>query len=126
VYGLPQAGILAHKLLVKRLAPHGYAPTNHTPGLWTHKTRPILLSLVVDDFGVKYVGKEHADNLIATLKLLPSRHGRLIHARLRRPCPHQIPAPRPYQTSPCAGTMDVPELWRQGSMGRTRHVRTHD
>jgi hypothetical protein len=33
------------------------AAPNETPGLWTHKTRPILFSLVVDDFGVKYVGK---------------------------------------------------------------------
>jgi hypothetical protein len=44
MYGLPQVGILAHKLLVKCLAPHGYAPTNHRPGLWTHKMHPILFS----------------------------------------------------------------------------------
>jgi hypothetical protein len=38
MYGLPQAGILANKLLTKRLALHGYAPTAHTHGLWRHKT----------------------------------------------------------------------------------------
>jgi hypothetical protein len=67
MYGLPQAGILANKLLTKRLALHGYAPTAHTHGLWRHKTRPIAFTLVVDDFGVKYVGKEHADHLYRVL-----------------------------------------------------------
>jgi hypothetical protein len=28
-----------------------------------HKTRPIAFSLVVDDFAVKHVGKQHADHL---------------------------------------------------------------
>jgi hypothetical protein len=67
VWGLPQAGILANKLLRKRLKPHGYYECINTPGLWRHKTRPITFSLVVDDFGVKYVGKEHADHLINCL-----------------------------------------------------------
>jgi Reverse transcriptase (RNA-dependent DNA polymerase) len=68
MYGLPQAGMLANKLLKERLAKHGYFETRHTPGLWTHKTRPIILVLVVDDFGIQYVGKEHAHHLIAALK----------------------------------------------------------
>ena len=68
VWGLPQAGILANKLLRKRLKPHGYYKCINTPGLWRHETRPITFSLVVDDFGVKYVGKEHADHLINCLK----------------------------------------------------------
>ena len=54
-YGLPQAGVLAHAKLTFVLAPHGYAPTKHTPGLRTHLTRPIVFALVVDNFGVKYV-----------------------------------------------------------------------
>ena len=33
MYGLPQAGILANKLLRKRLKPHGYYEVPHTPGL---------------------------------------------------------------------------------------------
>jgi hypothetical protein len=68
MYGLPQAGILASNLLQKRLAKHGYAPTEHTHGLWKHHTRPILFSLVVDNFGVKYVGKQHADHLYNALE----------------------------------------------------------
>jgi hypothetical protein len=59
MYGLPQAGILANKLLQRNLAKDGYQPTQHTHGLWTHDTRPISFLLVVDDFGVKYVGREH-------------------------------------------------------------------
>jgi hypothetical protein len=59
---------LANKLLHKQLAPHGYYECVNTPGLWRHQTRPITFSLVVDDFGIKYVGKEHADYLITCLK----------------------------------------------------------
>jgi hypothetical protein len=68
VWGLPQAGILANKLLRRRLLPHGYFECNNTPGLWKHVSRPISFTLVVDDFGVKYVGKEHANHLIASIK----------------------------------------------------------
>jgi hypothetical protein len=31
--------------------------------VWLHKTRQISFTLVVDDFAVKYVGKEHAHHL---------------------------------------------------------------
>ena len=68
MYGLPQAGILAQELLEKRLAAHGYTQSKFTPGFWTHKWRPISFTLVVDDFGVKYVGREHAEHLIGVLK----------------------------------------------------------
>ena len=68
MYGLPQAGILANKLLRKRLEPHGYYELSHTPGLWKHKSLPIQFSLVVDDFGVKYVGEQTALHLINALK----------------------------------------------------------
>ena len=40
----------------------------HTPGLWKHIHQPIQFTLVVDNFGVKYVGKEHADHLVNFLK----------------------------------------------------------
>ena len=68
IYGLPQAGILSNLLLRKRLAPAGYYEVAHTPGLWRHVTRPIQFSLIVADFGVKYVGKENAQHLINTLR----------------------------------------------------------
>ena len=68
MYGLPQAGRLANKQLEKHLALHGYFPTKHTPGLWRHEHRPITFSLVVDNFGIKYVNKEDADHLLAALQ----------------------------------------------------------
>ncbi len=68
VWGLPQAGISASKFLRKRLKLHGYYECVNTPGLWRHATRPITFSFVVDDFGVNYVGKEHAEHLISCLK----------------------------------------------------------
>ena len=68
IYGLPQAGALANKQLKENLKPHGYYEVQHTPGLWRHKRRPILFSLIVDDFGIKYVGKEHAMHLYESLK----------------------------------------------------------
>jgi hypothetical protein len=57
VWGLPQAGILANKRLGCKLAPFGYYKHTNTPGLWYHKTRPISFTLVVENFGVKYVNK---------------------------------------------------------------------
>jgi hypothetical protein len=39
-----------------------------TPGLWKHNTCPISFSLVVDDFRVKYVGKENAQHLLDTVR----------------------------------------------------------
>ena len=68
VYGLPHAGIIAQKLLEERLAKHGYTQSDMTPGYWSHDTRPISFTLIVDDFGVKYVGEEHAQHLIDVLK----------------------------------------------------------
>jgi hypothetical protein len=63
MYGLKQAGLLANQLLQTRLAPFGYNRARHTLGIWLHKTRPISFTLVVDDFTVKYVGKQHAEHL---------------------------------------------------------------
>jgi hypothetical protein len=63
MYGLKQAGLLANQILHKRLSPFGYYSARHTPGMWLYKTRPIAFSLLVDDFTVKYVGKQHADHL---------------------------------------------------------------
>ena len=54
VYGLKQAGIIANQELVKHMAPFGYHPVSHTPGLWVHNNRKTLFSLVVDDFCVQY------------------------------------------------------------------------
>ncbi len=68
VWGLPQAGILANKLLQKRLLLHGYCECANTPALSKHNTRTIMFTLVVDNVEIKYVGKEHADHLIWCVK----------------------------------------------------------
>ena len=67
MYGLPQAGKLAHDKLKKHLKAFDFQPCPITPGLWKHKTRDIVFCLVVDDFGVRYTKKEDADFLIASL-----------------------------------------------------------
>jgi hypothetical protein len=63
MYGFKEAGLLANQLLHKRVSPFGYYPERHTPGMWLHKTTPIAFSLIVVDFAVKCVGKQHADHL---------------------------------------------------------------
>ena len=55
MYGLPHAGILANELLETRPKKRGYQQSKLVPGLWNHKWRPVQFTLVVDDFGVKYV-----------------------------------------------------------------------
>ena len=68
IYGLPQSGLLARELLEQRSQKQGYTQIKVTPGFWTHAWRLIRFTLVVHDFGVKYVEKEHADHLVQVLK----------------------------------------------------------
>ena len=68
VYGIPQSGSLANDLLETLLLKHDYYQFSQTPGMWRHKWRPVLFSLIVDDFGVEYVGKRHTDHLLNALK----------------------------------------------------------
>eukprot|EP00804_Cyclotella_cryptica_P028233 CCRYP_014586-RB/>CCRYP_014586-RB protein AED:0.36 eAED:0.36 QI:0/0/0/1/0.33/0.25/4/0/366 len=68
MYGLPHGGLIANVLLEKRLNKAGYFQSKLVPGLWSHKTRPISFTLVVDDFGVKYIGKEHALHLQSVIE----------------------------------------------------------
>ena len=56
------------KLLRERLRPHGYYEVPHMPGLWKHISRPISFTLVVDDFGIKYVVRQHINHLLNTIK----------------------------------------------------------
>jgi hypothetical protein len=63
MYGLLQSGLLANELLEKQLNKHGYRQSKLVPSLWKHSTWPIQFTLVVDNFGVKNVGEEHANHL---------------------------------------------------------------
>jgi hypothetical protein len=67
MYGLPQAGIIAHDLLTKRLNKAGYHQSKITPEYWQHDWQPISFTLVVDDFGGKYVNKDNVGHLISSL-----------------------------------------------------------
>ena len=69
IYGLPQAALLAKQRLDTLLATHGYL---ETPTLCLYKlvSRPIMLTLVVDDFGIKSHGQEHLDHLLNTLRTI--------------------------------------------------------
>ena len=59
MYGLKQAGKIANDLLKSFILPHDYK-TTYTPRLWTHKTKSISFTLIVDDFGVKYTDRKDA------------------------------------------------------------------
>ena len=67
MYGLKEAGYLSNLELKRILAKEGYVASKFTPGLFTHKTKDISFSLVVDDFGVKYTKKEDAEHLLKTI-----------------------------------------------------------
>ena len=68
IYGLPQSGKLANGYLRKIIAPHGYFEVKHTPGLWTHITRPIQSTLVVEYFDVKYTKQKDAEHVLSVLE----------------------------------------------------------
>jgi hypothetical protein len=68
VRGLSQAGIPTNKQLRRKLAPFGYKEHANTPGLWYHETCPILFTLAVDDFGIKYVNKTDVEHLFESLQ----------------------------------------------------------
>ena len=68
--GLKQSVRIANNRLKAHLAKFCFAPVPRTLALWKHGTKPIFFSLIVDDFGVKYIGKENADHLIQDLQKL--------------------------------------------------------
>ena len=67
-YSLPQSGMLANNLLRTRLNKKVYFKATTTPGLWKHQWRPIKFCLIVDYFGIEYVGERHIHHLRNVLK----------------------------------------------------------
>ena len=55
MYGLKQSGIIAHRKLIKHLAPYGYCPIPFILVLWKHYTKPTMFTLVVDDSAINYL-----------------------------------------------------------------------
>ena len=68
--GLKHSGRITKDRLKIHLAKFGYSPVTRISSLWKHATKDICFSLVIDDFGVKHVGKDTADHLIQALKKL--------------------------------------------------------
>ncbi len=68
MYSLPQAGVIVQDLLTKFLHKTGYRQSTITPGYWRHNWHPISFTLVVNDFGVKYINKNNVDHLTSVLK----------------------------------------------------------
>ena len=60
---MPQSGDLAQALLENRLKIHDYYQCPLTSGLWKHTWHPIMFCVIVDNFGVEYIGKLHALHL---------------------------------------------------------------
>ena len=68
LYGLREAGFITNVELKRILELEGYIPSKFTTGLFTHKTREIASSLVVDDFGMRYKKREDAEHLLTTIQ----------------------------------------------------------
>ena len=68
MHGIPYAGIISYDDVIHHMLSYGYHPSNKTPGLCTHNSRPINFTLVVNGFGVNYSGKEHDLHLKAALE----------------------------------------------------------
>ena len=67
VYSLKEAGIIDFNRLVKNLTPHEYHLVKHTPGLWRHRTRNIMFTLTVNNFGIKYSYMKDIQHLLASI-----------------------------------------------------------
>ncbi len=65
MYRLPRAGILANKLFKEQLVHHGYFKQLHTLGL---RHSPVCFNLCVNNFGIKYSGREHLHHLYDALR----------------------------------------------------------
>ncbi len=66
--GTTAVGHLSKKCLQRKLALFGFYESTNTPCLWCHKTRLITFTLVVDNFGIKYINKDDVNHLISSIK----------------------------------------------------------
>ena len=69
MHGLPQAVIIAKNLLAQCLDNYGNFQVKNTPLLWRHVWHPILFKLIINDFGIGYVGFYHSDHIMSVLKM---------------------------------------------------------
>jgi hypothetical protein len=64
--GLPQSGIISQNALVKHIGESGYHLSDSC--IITHDTRPISATLIVDDFGIKYINDQDLHHFLDTLR----------------------------------------------------------
>lgn len=51
---------------MRQLECHGYVQAKHTSYLFSHISRSVSFTLIVDDFGIKYTRHLHAEHFLAT------------------------------------------------------------
>ena len=68
MYGLHKEAYVASAKLKRVLGLEVYTPSKFTPGLFTYKTREIVFSLVVDNFGAKYKMREDAEHWLKSIQ----------------------------------------------------------
>ena len=66
--GIKKYGCITSNFLTTHLAKYGYFSIARTPFIWKHATLPVMVSQVVDDFGIKYTGNVSAKHPIKSLK----------------------------------------------------------
>ena len=84
MHGLPQSGLLANEILEKRLNKCGYHQGKLVPWLWKHEWRPVKLTLVVDDFGVKSMGEETCTPPQAKTRRKLLSHNRVVRHKIHQ------------------------------------------
>ena len=67
-YGLKQSGKIAHDDLVAHLEKFEYHKAPRTEGFFVHHTQNTSLTLVVNNFGIKYTNKQEVDHPIASVR----------------------------------------------------------
>ena len=64
MYGIFQAGIIAHTALKEHLRPFGYEPVPITLEFCRHKKNGITFTLVVENFGIRYNRRYDSQHII--------------------------------------------------------------
>ena len=62
------AGRIANGQSQAKLGKEEHTLSQVKPGLWHHDSGPVTFALILDDFGVKHIGKESAEHLRDSLK----------------------------------------------------------
>ena len=70
MYVIPQGGKISNGKLNLNLSKFGYEPAPITPGFCRHQTYPLQLSLLLDEFGVKYERQAGIIHILDTLKTI--------------------------------------------------------